>query len=686
MTSGHEFLRDLATVLGVAAVTTVAFQKLRWPVVLGYLLAGLLIGPHVPVPLVASLQTVQTLSELGVILLMFSVGLEFRIGKLLRVAPNAGLVGVVEIGLMVFLGTTCSRLLGWDGAEQIFAGAVVAISSTTIVVKAFDAQKVGGRQRELVLGVLVVEDLVAILLLAALAAVSAGGGLGGRELLLTLGRLFGFLLALLAAGLLLVPRLFRAVVRLGQAETTLVAAVGLCFAVALLAQAAGYSVALGAFMAGTLVAESGKEHEIERLVRPVRDLFAAIFFVSVGMLIDPRLVAREWAAVLAFVPLVVLGKVAAVGAGAFLAGNGVRTAVTAGLSLAQIGEFSFIIAGLGRAQGAIGDRLYAVAVAVATATALTTPTLVRVAGPAADWVDRRLPRPLQTFAALYGSWLEQLRASRDAGEGGRVRRMARLLLLDSASLAALAFAASRARAPAAAWLRANLRLTERPAGLLLLLAGLALAAPLLWGLLRVTWSLANLLAHKALPAAPAGAPDPAAAPRRVLTVALQAGLVLLVGGPLLAVTQPLLPPLLGGFVLAGLLVVVLVGLWRSASDLQGHVRAGALAIVEVIAAQGASATPQAEAAERALLDQVHRLLPGLGEPEPARLVPGSPAVGRTLRELNLRGHTGATILGIARGEAQILLPDGAETLREGDLLALAGATEAIEAARAALAP
>jgi CPA2 family monovalent cation:H+ antiporter-2 len=681
VTDGHHFLRDLATVLGVAAVTTVAFQMLRWPVVLGYLLAGLVVGPHVPIPLVADLGTVQTLSELGLILLLFSVGLEFRIGKLLRVAPNAGLVGLVEVGLMLFLGATCARLLGWSGQEQVYAGGVVAISSTTIVVKAFDAQRVGGRQRELVLGVLVVEDLIAILLLAGLTAWSAGGGLSGRELLTAVGRLLGFLLLLITVGLLTVPRLFRAVVRLGQPETTLVAAVGFCFTIALLAQAAGYSVALGAFVAGMLVAESGREQEIEHLVRPVRDLFAAIFFVSVGMLIDPRLIARSWLPIAVFTPLVLCGKIAAVGVGAFLAGNSVRSSVMAGFSLAQIGEFSFILAGLGRAVGAVGEQLYPVAVAVAAITALTTPSLVRAAGPVSDWVDRRLPRPLQTFAALYGSWVERLRASRGAGQRSRVRRAVRLLLLDATSLLGLVFLSSLAGPSAAGWMQAQLGVGPRVTGWLLPVAGFALALPLLWGLLRVSRQLAGLLSNEAFPAPPGGATDPAAAPRRVLAVALHAGLLLLVGVPVLPITAPFLPPLSGALALTSLLALSLSGLWRSAADLQGHLRAGALVVVEVIAAQGASAAREDQAAGHALLEQVHSLLPGLGEPEPATIGAGSRAAGKTLRELNLRGRTGATVLGIARGEEQLILPDGAERLLEGDLLALAGSSEAISAAR-----
>ena len=290
----HGFLVALSIVLGVAAVTTVLFQRLRQPVVLGYILAGFIIGPNVPVPLVADRQVIQTLSELGVILLMFSLGLEFSLGKLVRLGPSAGLTALLQSSLMIWLGFVTGRLFGWSTIESLFVGAIIAISSTTIIAKAFDEQRVQGSLRELVVGVLIIEDLIAILLMATLTAIASGAGLSAAEMALTTGRLLLFLLGLVAIGLLVVPRTVRAIQRLGRPETTLVASVGFCFAIALLAHEFGYSVALGAFIAGSLIAESGQQQEIEHLVAPVRDLFAAIFFVSVGVLIDPALIARHW--------------------------------------------------------------------------------------------------------------------------------------------------------------------------------------------------------------------------------------------------------------------------------------------------------------------------------------------------------------------------------------------------------
>ena len=677
MHAAAEFLKALTIVLGVAAVVTLLFQRLRQPVVLGYVLAGLLIGPHIPVPLVADREIVQTLSDFGVILLMFSLGLDFRLSTLARVGPTAGITAVVETSLMAWLGFTAGRALGWTAVESLFAGAVVAISSTTIIAKAFDEQGVRGRRREFVVGILVVEDLIAVLFIAALTAVASGAGLSAGALAVTTGRLAGFLVVLVVAGLLTVPRAMRAVVRVGRHETTLISAVAVCFAISLMAQAVGYSVALGAFIAGSLVAESGEVPTIARLIAPVRDMFAAVFFVSVGMLIDPALVARHWGAVLVFTGLVIVGKTVSVGLGAFLTGSGVPAAVQAGMSLAQIGEFSFIIAGLGLALDATRGFLYSVAVSVSALTTLTTPWLIRASGGTANYVDRRLPRALQTFAALYGSWIEGLRsAPQERTRGAEVRRLARLLGGDALILVAIAIGAAVSFDRIVELLRRQLGIGTGALRWLVVAAAVALAVPFAAGVVRVARRLAAVLAGTVLQNAPAGRVDPAAAPRRVLIAAIQLTLVLAVGAPLVAVTQPFLP----GPQAAGALVMLLVALayafWRSATNLQGHVRAGAQVIAEVLRSQAAGQRP----ADAEPLEQVEALLPGMGGPVALALAPGSPAVGRSLAQLNVRGLTGATVLEIHRSDEDVLVPGANDVLRGGDVLALAGSREAIASA------
>jgi CPA2 family monovalent cation:H+ antiporter-2 len=681
----HAFLQNLAVVLCVAAVATVVFQRLRQPVVFGYLLAGMIIGPHIQIPLVADPQTVRALSELGVILLMFSLGLEFSIRKLVLVSQKAGAVALFECSVMISIGYLVGQMLGFTRMESIFTGAITGISSTTIIVKAFQEQKVKGRVTELVFGILIIEDLIAIFLLTILTTISRSGAVSPRDILLTAMRLAMFLAALIGFGILIVPRAIRAVQKLGQPETTLVASIGICFAAALLALSFGYSVALGAFIAGSLVAESGHEAEIETLVRPVRDMFAAIFFVSVGMMIDPTALSEHWGAVLALTLAVIIGKVLAVTIGAFLAGHGRRTAMKAGMSLAQIGEFSFIIASVGVASGVIRGWLYPVAIAVSAITTLTTPLLIKLSNRAAASIDHWLPEPIQTVAALYGSWIERVRsAPRAPTERSATNRTIRIILVDAALLTAVVIGVdveidrlSRIVGNMTGMSPARVRF------MVVLITGL-IAVPLIYGLITSARALGNHLARRAFADAQKGKVDPADAPRRALVILVQLAVVLAVGIPVVAITQPFLPPHQGVFVLVLLTLLLLVALWRNAANLQGHARAGAQIIASALANQMASVDGTSD--ETTLLEDVNAVLPGLGEPIAIRVVPKSIAVGKSLAQLNLRGATGATVLAIRRGAQQIPTPLGREVICADDVVAVAGAHDALAIARAIFAP
>jgi CPA2 family monovalent cation:H+ antiporter-2 len=677
----HEFLKALAIVLGVAGVTTVVFQLLRQPVVLGYILAGLLVGPHVPVPLVADPVIVKTLSEVGVILLMFSLGLEFSVRQVARVMPTAGVAAVIETSVMMWLGFLAGRAFGWTTLESVFAGALICISSTTIVARAFKELGVGGRLRELVYGVLIVEDLIAVLLMAGLTAVATGSGLSSGELGAAIGKLALFLAALLAGGIVVVPRAVRALLRLGRNETIVIACLALCFAIALLARAAGYSVALGAFIAGSLVAESGEGRRIERLIMPVRDLFAAVFFVSVGMLVDPALVTRHWQAIAAFTALTVVGKIAGVSVGAFVTGSGMRTSVQAGMSLAQIGEFSFIIAGLGAVLGATGPFLYALAATVSSVTTLFTPWLIRASGRAAALLDRKLPPSLQTVLALYGSWIEQMRAApARKTAGGQARRLARALAIDAFLLVAVVIGAALGADRGAAAIERALVLPHRFARGAVVAAVALACAPLVLGLFWNARRMGVALARLALPQHDPRRTDLAAAPRRAFVVTLQFAIIVLVALPIAAMTQPFLPGVPVAALLGAAVAVLAIAIWRSAANLQGHVRAGAQVVVEALAGKARTAEPD----EPDPLAAVRELFPGLGEPVTVRLQQGSFAAGRSLAELNLRGVTGATVIAIQREGGGVMIPSAGEVLRAGDVLAVAGAQEAVAAARAVL--
>jgi CPA2 family monovalent cation:H+ antiporter-2 len=673
------FVEDLAVVLCVAALISVLFRVLRQNVVLGYLAAGLLVGPYVPIPVFADPERIHALSQLGVILVMFGIGLEFSIAKLVSALPRAGVTALIQLGAMTWIGIAIGRLLGWSAVESVFLGAALSISSTMVVVRAFAERSVERRVQRLVLSVLVLQDLAAILLLAALTTVASGSGLESEGLGRTALRLVGFLVAFVAIGLALVPRMFRAIHRLANEETLLVAAVGLGFALALAAERAGFSLALGAFLAGSLVAGSGHARRIEALVRPVRDIFAAVFFVAIGMIVDP-------AAVLAVLPLalllslvVVLGQLLTVSLGAVLSGQGLRRSVVAGLSLGQIGEFSFIIAAIGHEAGIVGETFFPTIVATAMITTFATPHLVGAADRIASRIEHALPGRVQTAVSLYGSWLEQMRTRR--GKRPRLRRILIALVLDVTLVIAIVVLAASLEREAAQALTRLIGLPEAIADVAVWIFAAVLCVPFVLGIVRLVNALGSLLAFAALPEAAAGATDLAAAPRRVLLVLLRIGLALAIALPLLAITQPFLPPGLGAPVLLATLGVLAVALWRRAADLEGHVRAGAEVVVEALLHQGGGGEATGEmVGAGSRIDDAAELLPGIGELAQVTIAEGSPACGRTLAQLDVRGKTGATVLAIRRGEGGILVPTGAEPLQAGDVLALAGGHDAVAGA------
>jgi monovalent cation:H+ antiporter-2, CPA2 family len=683
MDDAHGFLQTLAVVLCVAAATTVLFQRLKQPVVLGYLLAGMVVGPYIPIPIHAESHTVEALAELGVILLMFSLGIEFSLTKLLRVGATAGFVAIVQCSLMLWLGYVIGQAFGWSHVESVFAGAVVAISSTTIIVKAFEEQGIKDPFTQVVFGILIAEDLIAILLLTILTTISSGENLSALEFGRAIGHLAAFLAIVMVVGLFVVPRLVRAVVRLNRAETTVVASVGIAFGFAMLAATFGYSVALGAFLAGALVAESGVEKTVEHLVQPVRDIFAAIFFVSVGMLIDPVQIATHWQVILVFLVAVVVGKIFSVTVGAFLTGQGVQNSVKTGMSLAQIGEFSFIIAGVGLATGATDRLLYSMAVAVSAITTLLTPWLIRISPAAAAWIDRKLPRSLQTFGALYSSWLEKLSIAPADEQSLRIRRAIRWLIVDAVVLAAIVIGTSVEMDRVAHFVASRFNLSQSVTRVITVAGAAIFVAPFAIGMIRVARYLGFELATRVFPATGSQQLDLAAAPRRSLVAILQLAIVVVVGLPLVALTQPFLPPFRGAAVLLFVLLLLAVPFWRGATNLQGHARAGAQALADALANQTRVGRA---AADSHSLDELNQTLAGLGSPEPVALSPDNPNVGKTLAEIKLRGLTGATVLAIQRGERSVLVPSGHERLESGDILAIAGTHDAVDAARKILSP
>ena len=670
--TGSHVLVELVIVLGTAAVITVAFQALRLPVVLGYILAGLVIGPHVPVPLVADAELIHVLSELGVILLMFTIGLELRLSTIARVGLPAAVTALFEVGLVVAIGSLVARAAGFSPGPAVFAGACLGISSTMLVAKAFEERGWKGGFTEVVFAILVFEDLIAIILIAILTGVASGAGLDAPEVAILIGKVAGFLALILVAGLLVVPRTIRWIARRARAETLLIAALAVCFGVSWLAAAAGYSVALGAFVAGMLVAESGHGEPVFDLVRPFRDVFAMIFFVSVGMTIDPAMLAGEAPRIAAFTAVVLAMKPIGVTLGVFLSGHGIHAAVRSGLSLAQIGELSFVIAGIS------GDpALLAIAVGVSCATTITSPLLIGGSERIASWTAARLPKRIGTFVSFYEAWLARLRA-RERSTWKRFRRPVLALVADAGLVTAIAIAAATLGPRYLPELGLEGRLRGWMLDGVLGAAAVVVAAPFAIGMARRIAVLARRLALEVIPASkpelpePAAVVDPGFAPRRALTLTLELAIGLAVAVPMAAAMQPFVPGSLAVVLLAALAVVLVV--LRSIADFEGHVRAGSELILELLS------QPQ----QAAPLAQVEAMLPGFGGTASHALGERAAAIGRSLAQLDLRAQTGATVLAIARpaaGGHGLATPSPTEPLQRGDVLALAGSEEAIAAAR-----
>ncbi|MFP6558374.1 cation:proton antiporter [Paraburkholderia sp. B3] len=562
MHQGIGFIQDLAVVMALAGVVTVLFHRLKQPVVLGYIAAGVIIGPYTPpFQLIHDEQTIQTLGELGVVFLMFSLGLEFSLRKLFQVGVTAIIAALSEIVLMLWIGYEIGRAFGWSAMDALFLGAILAISSTTIIVKALSDL---GVKREpfaqLVFGILIVEDILGIAMLVLLGGIAQTGELSPGIAFITLGKLLLFMLVSLLAGILIVPRVLGYVARVGSDEMLLVSVLGFCFGFCLLVVKLDYSIALGAFLIGAIMAESRHLHRIEHLVAPLRDAFSAIFFVTIGLMLNP-LVLVDYAWPIAVISLaVILGKLVSCGLGTFLAGRDGRTAMRVGMTVSQIGEFSFIIASLGLTLKVTSGFLYPIAVAVSAITTLTTPYLIRFADPLSQRLARAMPATVANVFGLYGQWLRCL-MPRSSGPTffTLVRRIvlqvAVNLALVSAIFIGVSYGARYAGAPLSAWIA-----DERLQRVVLWSLALVLAMPFLVAVWRKTQSLALLLAEASVQPEKAGRFTRALrhAIAEVVPVLAMVGVFLLVAG----LSGTILPP-------TGYLIGVLVGaaaltmlLWR----------------------------------------------------------------------------------------------------------------------------
>jgi CPA2 family monovalent cation:H+ antiporter-2 len=396
---------DLALILGSAAITSLVFKWLKQPVVLGYLLAGLLVGPNVSLfPTVLDTEGIKVWAEIGVIFLLFGLGLEFSFKKLLHIGGVAGITAVLEVLLTMLTGYLLGKFLGWAEMDCLFFGGILAIASTTIIIRSFEELGVKSQQfAGLVTGILVIEDLVAVVLMVVLSTVSVSMSFQGMDMVYSISKLIFFLVLWFISGIYFLPTLFRITKKHLSEEMLLIISVALCLVMVLLAYQAGFSPALGAFIMGSILAETKKAEKIEHVIGPLKNVFGAVFFVSVGMLIDVKMMGEHATTILLGTCILLFAKPTYVIGAALLTGQPLKTAVQAGMSLSQIGEFSFIIASLGLSLNVVSAHLYPIAVAISVVTTFTTPFMIRLSSPLHNLLERKMPLKWKNALLRYGS-------------------------------------------------------------------------------------------------------------------------------------------------------------------------------------------------------------------------------------------------------------------------------------------
>ena len=665
------FLQDLAVVMIVAGVVTILFHRLKQPVVLGYILAGVIIGPHTPpFPLIKDEEAINTLSQMGIILLMFSLGLEFNLGKLRRVGATAFIAAALEIILMLGIGYQIGRWFGWSQMDSIFLGAMLSISSTTIIVKALaELGKSKERFAELIFGILIVEDVLAIAIIALLSGIAMTGSLHVGEVVGTVSRLGIFLVVALVVGLLAVPRLIGYVAKFKSNEMLLITVLGLCFGFSLLAVKLDYSMALGAFVIGAVIAESREIHLIENLIAPVRDMFSAIFFVAIGLLIDPGLLVQYWLPITVITVVVVVGKVLTCSFGAFIAGNDTRTSLRVGMGLAQIGEFSFIIAALGLNLGVTSKFLYPIAVTVSAFTTLFTPYLIKGSDGLVTRFSRHAPKSFINSLELYTHWLGQKGGEQQKNMAAQfIRKWTFQIVLNAMLVAGVFIGADFVWRQHPAWL-SHIPLAESGRNAIIWFAAVFLSLPMLIAAYRKLEALGMLLAELRVKqlASDTRAKEIKAIISTTVPLAGAVGLGVLI----FSLSAPLLPSWEILIVLLVILACLTFLLWRSFVKVYSKAQ---IAIQETLASTPLPHESAALAPLKSFLREA--------ELQTFAIKPASPACGRLIRELELRTKTGASIVAIERNGVSLINPGPDEELQVNDQVLVLGNEAHLKKARA----
>ena len=666
MSDELNLVRDLAVILVSAGAFTIISKALKQPLILGYILAGFLVGPHISwFPGITSEETVHQWSEIGIIFLMFGLGLEFSFKKLLKVGSSALVTaGSKFLGVFV-LGFVTGQAMGWTAMESIFLGGLLSMSSTMVVLKSYDDMGLKGRPwAGMVFGTLVVEDLIAILLMVLLSTMAVSHQFAGGEMLFNLAKLAFFLILWFLVGIYVIPSVLKRARRFLNDEILLIVSIGLCFGMVALAEAVGFSSALGAFVMGSILAETIESEHIERLVSPIKDLFGAIFFVSVGMMVAPAVIAEHWLTILIITLLVMLSHILFAGAGILMTGGGLRNAVHTGFSLAQLGEFGFIIAGVGVTLGVMRQFIYPVIIAVSVITTFTTPYMIKLAEPAYGGLLKLLPE--RWIARLDAPEQKSRSTAVEQSEWKKLLRAYFLrIVLYGVVIVAIMIGSKQFLEPLATRLFPDW--TPFIHKLVLVAVTLLVMSPFLYGMAISSGSInahaSKLLAEKNANKWPL------------------AGLVLT--RTFLAISM-ILSVIANHFDLAGWAVVlIIVGgfVFVIASRSTIH-RYSAL---EQRFLNNLNEKEEAERKRHPITNSVRKKMAGYDvHLELLDVSPDSIFIGKQLKEIPFRAETGANLIKIQRGSQSITIPSGDMRIFPYDKLLAVGTTTQIDALRAML--
>ena len=657
MSEELHLVRDLAVILISAGIFTIISKALKQPLILGYIVAGFLIGPHIGFfPGITSQETVSQWSEIGIIFLMFGLGLEFSFKKLLQVGSSALVTaGSKFLGVFV-IGFVTGQALSWTVMESIFLGGLLSMSSTMVVIKTYDDMGLKDKPfAGMVFGTLVVEDLIAILLMVLLSTLAVSNRFSGGEMLLNLAKLGFFLILWFLVGIYVIPSLLKKARRWLSDEILLIVSLGLCFGMVSLALAAGFSSALGAFVMGSILAETVEGEHIERLVGPIKDLFGAVFFVSVGMMLAPSVIVEHWAIILLLTVLVIVTHILFVAAGLLATGKGLENAVFSGFSLAQLGEFGFIIAGVGSTLGVMRGFIYPVIIAVSVITTFTTPYMIRLAGPALRLLTEKLPP----------AWLERIEQARDtqgqsAAEQSEWKKLLKAyiirILLYGVVLLAISIGSKLYLDPLLG--RMLPKLKESLRDVVSVVLTLAVMAPFLYGLAISPGSIAGsarkLIKEKDSNAWP------------LLGLILVRGFIAI--GIILAVVTSRFN--LAGWTLAAVFLAGIFLVIVARHSVHRH------SFLEKTFLENLNEKESARRKDRPVTTSVQDKMAGYDvHLELLTLSPDSRFAGQKMKDLPLRSETGANIIKIARGRRSIIIPSGEESVYPYDRLLAVGTSE-----------